>query len=1033
MELSKFSVNKWITDIELIDTNLETEKNAQTLEALSLFASQSQSAERAVKMQEAIATELQKELSVTIPWFLNEMPLAYMHLTPFERQMDHVTALTFSKANHDEHVNEVRNLKEEITTLIAPKRQNELAQGSIKTTPATILAGYFSKPAFRAKEVRIFTALNQSFAICDLRQASFKKTDCSVIPEERREKIFAASSLSKEIVEKNLSYLDLDFILNSTIKQISIVIDIINESIKKETSYLKETIVEVNQNKHVIRVDLGFKNFLINDAVENVVNIFNRYGFVVLGIFGVEAWLDEKTEYSAIHAIVEIHQNKTNEMRFSPQMREWGKIVKSLKTLTYVDHGDEFSALMKSNVDYSLNETSLIRAMAHWTHVFLTKQNPYYYSLERVSHILVTRKDYLEISISYFRARFDPRFQEDRESSILAILNEYGKIIADISSDIEKNVLKEGFNFIKGILKTNYFKVSKGCLAFRIDPIVLNKADYPEIPYGIFFVIGRNFRGFQVRYRDIARGGVRVVLPHNDAEYENALAGLFDEVNGLAFAQQMKNKDIPEGGSKCVIVVKPLQDKSDAVKSAVSGIMDLIIVDEESKKLPEEIIDYYGKEEIIYLGPDENLTNDLIDWIIRYALERKYRYAYAFMSSKPDFGINHKHYGVTSEGVNVYLDNVLEFLDLKGKSFRVKMTGGPDGDVAGNELKILYREYGELAKVIAIADGSGAAFDPNGLSWKGLLALVAHSKPVTSFDASLLSKDTGSFLIEANNPTNAKIRNTLYANIEAEIFIPAGGRPFTVNDQNWSQYLLPDGRPSSLAIIEGANIFFTSEARKNLVKSGVLVIKDSSANKAGVICSSYEIIACLTLTPGEFAEIKDIYVKQVIDILKEKANNEAKLLLREWQRHKNETDLVQLSYDISHEINLGKDILLQRLEHCSEDELNNGLFKFVLFAHCPQILVEKYDERIIARLPRKHKIAIISVYMSSHLIYKEGLKWLDTMSDEQIFRVALDYVQAERDIQCMVEQLENTEIEYKSKVIDILKSQGARYFATRIL
>src|SRR5690606_15318013 len=102
------------------------------------------------------------------------------------------------------------------------------------------------------------------------------------------------------------------------------------------------------------------------------------------------------------------------------------------------------------------------------------------------------------------------------------------------------------------ILKTNYFLVSKGALTFRVDPRVLNKTFYPETPYGIFFMIGRNFRAFQVRYRDIARGGVRVVMPRTQADFDNALAGLFDEVNGLAYAQQLKNKDIPEGGSKCV-------------------------------------------------------------------------------------------------------------------------------------------------------------------------------------------------------------------------------------------------------------------------------------------------------------------------------------------------------------------------------------------------------------------------------------------------------------------------------------------------
>ena len=34
------------------------------------------------------------------------------------------------------------------------------------------------------------------------------------------------------------------------------------------------------------------------------------------------------------------------------------------------------------------------------------------------------------------------------------------------------------------------------------------------------------------------------------------------------------------------------------------------------------------------------------------------------MSSKPGDGINHKQYGVTSEGVNVYVDHMIRFLGI---------------------------------------------------------------------------------------------------------------------------------------------------------------------------------------------------------------------------------------------------------------------------------------------------------------------------------------------------------------------------------
>jgi len=148
------------------------------------------------------------------------------------------------------------------------------------------------------------------------------------------------------------------------------------------------------------------------------------------------------------------------------------------------------------------------------------------------------------------------------------------------------------------------------------------------------------------------------------------------------------------------------------------------------------------------------VTIEDINWIVKRAAKRGYKTPNAFMSSKPKSGINHKEFGVTSEGVNTYLDVALRkvlSIDPKSEPFSIKITGGPDGDVAGNEIKILLREYGDNAVIVGIgkqhtsfdlplnsvhvsifisliislifisliispaADGSGAAEDPDGL------------------------------------------------------------------------------------------------------------------------------------------------------------------------------------------------------------------------------------------------------------------------------------------------------------------------------
>ena len=82
-----------------------------------------------------------------------------------------------------------------------------------------------------------------------------------------------------------------------------------------------------------------------------------------------------------------------------------------------------------------------------------------------------------------------------------------------------------------------------------------------------------------------------------------------------------------------------------------------------------------------------------------------------------------------------------------------------------------------------------------------------------------------------------------------DAFIPAGGRPNTIDMNNYRHFLTPEGKPSAPLIVEGANLFVTTLAREALFKeAGVVIVKDSSANKAGVITSSVSpTVSCVFL------------------------------------------------------------------------------------------------------------------------------------------------------------------------------------------
>lgn len=73
--------------------------------------------------------------------------------------------------------------------------------------------------------------------------------------------------------------------------------------------------------------------------------------------------------------------------------------------------------------------------------------------------------------------------------------------------------------FNRAVLKTNFYQPTKVAVSFRMDPSFLSKYEYPMGLYGMFLVIGSEFRGFHLRFRDVARGGIRIVKSRSKEAY----------------------------------------------------------------------------------------------------------------------------------------------------------------------------------------------------------------------------------------------------------------------------------------------------------------------------------------------------------------------------------------------------------------------------------------------------------------------------------------------------------------------------------
>ncbi|RME75463.1 MAG: amino acid dehydrogenase, partial [Planctomycetota bacterium] len=731
--------------------------------------------------------------------------------------------------------------------------------------------------------------------------------------------------------------------------------------------------------------------------------------------------------------------------KIDPESPLWKHLTINAKRVKWVVE-DELSDLMiMGERFFSIEKVNFLRATAVYLHQFLSKIQLERYTYEVIKKTFLRYPSISNLLIDYFYAKFSPQIEdvcshcgtklEKRKKEEAAMKLELTAAIENVEYEVHKDIFYGALHFIDHILKTNYFLEDSIGLAFRMDPKVLDPDIYKPLPYGFFFFYGRGYKGFHVRFEDMSRGGLRIVRTRDMEHYDFESVRVFDEVFALSWAQHLKNKDIPEGGSKGIILLHPNAEVQQSVECVIDSMLDLLVPYGDHPLHP-NIVDHYGKPEYIYLGPDENMRDDLIEWIIDRAKERHYKYPNAFMSSKPGVGINHKKYGVTSQGVNVYVENTLRYLkiDPYEEEFTVRMVGGPDGDVAGNELKILIKTYPKV-KILAISDGEGAAYDPLGLDKGEILRLAEASLSIAHFDKKKL-KSPGAYVVTADTPEGRKMRDEqqLSNEIHAHLYIPAGGRPNTINIDNWKSLLDSAGRPVVKAIIEGANLFLTNEARLRLESRGVIVIRDSSANKGGVICSSYEVLACLMLTEEEFLAIKDEYVYEVIEILKEKAQLESELLFREYNLRNGKIPLTHLSKQISKEIN---DLTLT-IKECIGKEFEKGqrfdLYERILKSHFPPILrQEKYWHRAATMIPEAHRLAILATTIASYIIYREGLGWIQSLNYPDIVRIIQVYLEQDRLVSDYIRTILESNLPGKETIAQILDHNARKELTREIL
>ncbi len=690
-----------------------------------------------------------------------------------------------------------------------------------------------------------------------------------------------------------------------------------------------------------------------------------------------------------------------------------------MATLSTRDHRDAFSARVQSS-------------------------NKSTFSFKIIMSTAKDHPDLIRMLFDLFEKRFHPGMSQGITAGELEVkFKAFREVIASrfIDFNLGYDIFEFMFKIVACTLKTNFYKPEKRSFAFRFDNRILDPLVFDQFVFGIFLVNGHYACGTHLRAGDIARGGLRLIRvsrSNHSAELDNAV--LLNYALGPK-AQRLKHKDICESGSKGVVVPHALYSGygMDALYDYTEGIMDLMLGDD-------TIIDYHGMPEMIFFGPDEG-TAPFMDAVALRAKARGYKY-WRTMTTGKSFGIPHDIYGLLDngdlfgliergrdQGTQLYIngtalpattdmdlvhDRIGGKIEASGMTttgvmacFRtlishygaaeadlnLMITGGPDGDLGGNEIQC-YR-----GKICLVIDGGSILFDPKGLDRTALMkiAFMRHTSPRANSLAFPLDKLSPQGFRVAVTDKNITLPNgrrvddgrvfhrtflsdpanrEIISQADIAAFIPCGGFKDTINQGNVAVFsaLFKELR----FIVEGANVFFDDAARRYIATSTpIKQIKDTTANKGGVFSSSIAEVLTGFLFEEEYEEklLNDTgtrwaLIRDIMTLVDNNARAETSMLI---QIH--ETDpavpLFVLSEQTSEAIFSLQLLFEARIEQLLEDE---DTVWHVMENYIPAIIIKKIGRKGIMDLLNSdalqaYRNAIITKKLSSMAFYRFGLSW----------------------------------------------------------
>ena len=177
----------------------------------------------------------------------------------------------------------------------------------------------------------------------------------------------------------------------------------------------------------------------------------------------------------------------------------------------------------------------------------------------------------------------------------------------------------------------------------------------------------------------------------------------------------------------------------------------------------------------------------------------------------------------------------------------------------------------------------------------------------------------------------------------------------------------------------------------------------------------------MLLSEEEFLHIKDRFIKEVIDKLRELAGREAELLVRLYRHHPQMSPPV-MSTRLSRVMLRAADAIEAAIDALTEEDYE--LVKRLVVDHLPPVLIEAAGDRLWQRTPRSYLKWIMAKSLAARIVYREGFEYLEAMPMTGVADLALRYLRLELERTALAEEVERSGLPRRERIAAVLRKAG---------